>query len=176
MLAACFSIMRGDDWQRRDGVGVEGHLASIHLISKHFIYLFIYPYALETTPVTKNKQTRLFPWDFLLFPFSIFFFCSTENILFSSAPTFFNYLSHLPGQSNYRPRLEIQDGERRRWNRILSSVAGLRCVTINVMDMRVCNPWTNERVLDYSANAQGRQDCNHYWTVGRRLTTKGDTP
>lgn len=35
---------------------------------------------------------------------------------------------------------------------------------------------TNENVLDYSANAQGRQDCYHYWTVGRWLTTKGDTP
>lgn len=42
MAAACFPIMRRNDWQQRDGAGVEGHLASIYLIWKHFPFIGIH--------------------------------------------------------------------------------------------------------------------------------------
>lgn len=61
MVAACFSIMRGDDWQQRDGAGVEGHLASIYLIWKHFFH------SLASTQTTKHKQTgQIISFRFLL--------------------------------------------------------------------------------------------------------------
>lgn len=49
MVAACFPIMRIDDWQHRDSAGVGGHLASIYMIWKQF-----FP-SLASTPVTKYK-------------------------------------------------------------------------------------------------------------------------
>lgn len=52
MVAACFSIMRRDEWQQRDGAGVEGHLASIYLIRKHFFL------SLASSYVTKKKQKK----------------------------------------------------------------------------------------------------------------------
>ncbi len=90
MVAACFPIMRRDDWQQRDGAGVEGHLASIYLIWKHF-FLFIGIHSCNKT------QTN---WsDYVL---EISGLKTSHPILYI---TFFNYLSHLPGQSDCGPQL-----------------------------------------------------------------------
>lgn len=64
MVAACFSIMRRDDWQHGDDAGVEGHLASIYLIWKHFFFLFL---CSLTYAITHKQTTQLSTWDFFFF-------------------------------------------------------------------------------------------------------------
>lgn len=90
MAAACFPIMKRDDWQQRDGVGVEG--TWIQFIWSENIFFF------SSTWVTKHKQTRR------VISFRFFFFLNKTSypILYV---TLFNYLSHLPGQSDWEPQL-----------------------------------------------------------------------
>lgn len=80
MVAACFPIMNRDDWQQRDSVGVEGHLASIYLIWKHFSFIGIHS--------TNKIQTN---WSHYLH--EIFFKLKTSYL--NLHIMFFNYLSHL---------------------------------------------------------------------------------
>lgn len=88
IVVACFPIMRSDDWQQRDGAEVEGHLASIYLIWKQF---FIHCHSSNKT------QTK---WsDYLLEIFRL----KTFYLIFHV--THYNYLSHLPERSDWRPEL-----------------------------------------------------------------------
>lgn len=58
MVASCFPIMSRDDWQQRDGAGVEGHPASIYLIWRHSFFFHWFPLLWQNT----NKLVRLSPW------------------------------------------------------------------------------------------------------------------
>lgn len=97
MAAACFSIMRRDDWQHGDDAGVEGHLASIYLIWKHFFFFFVF---INLCNKTQTDHTIIYLRLFFL----------TGHILASLSITFFNYLSHLPRQSGCRSQSEIRCG------------------------------------------------------------------
>lgn len=108
MVAACFPIMRRNDWQQRDGARVEGHLASIYLISKHFPFIGIHS-------SNKSQTNRS---DYLL---QIFL---TKTSYQSLSIAFLSYLFHLPGRMIVGHIWAMQGRECQPCNRILRGKAG----------------------------------------------------
>lgn len=83
MVAACFPIMRRNDWQQRDSAEVEGHLASIYLIWKHFFFIGIHS--------SNKSQTN---WsDYLLEILFFYLFClNIQVFMWHFSITFLTFL------------------------------------------------------------------------------------